>query len=271
MPIGLDKKVEKIVRKHLTPVSYMYGSKTLYQYNHKDHLVVFNALLYSTKLQRFVWSNDIDITTCLPALKALAKELKDTLYVCYESISVFLGTDNISFDKVKSECILEVSANTYSVGNPDNYREVGGLLKYAPIMSYRVNDTKELLFKHKIFIEDLDKMFFVSRKPTKNPLDKFYLFILKALKQKPSAMKRLDLSSIYVTESFYDEMSTYLKLWLKWSDRYCHPARINSEVGMALLDMGPCTFREAPHWARDNYIYITEDFLKEETKKVKEI
>jgi len=76
------------------------GSKSLYRNFYPDNLVIFNANVVIESRGK-VWHGDLDVTLDMEALKAVANELGEPLYILSEMDGRF-GNENRDFDFYKS-------------------------------------------------------------------------------------------------------------------------------------------------------------------------
>jgi hypothetical protein len=93
-----------IFEKHGLNIARMISrSKSRYRTEHPDHVVVFNANIF-TESSGKVWYGGLDLTKDGDVLKSIAKEIGEPLYVLYEMAGRF-GNENLKFELVKKEAI----------------------------------------------------------------------------------------------------------------------------------------------------------------------
>ena len=78
-------------------------SKSKYREEHLDHVMVFNANVF-TESSGKVWWGDLDLTLDGDKLSSIAKEIGEPLYVLYEMDGRF-ENENLEFDKVKEKAV----------------------------------------------------------------------------------------------------------------------------------------------------------------------
>lgn len=90
--------------KHGLHIARMVGySKTFYRQEHPDHVVVFNANVF-TESSGKVWYGDLDLTLDSDKLTSIANEIGEPLYVLYEMDGRF-ENENLEFEKVKEKAV----------------------------------------------------------------------------------------------------------------------------------------------------------------------
>ena len=90
--------------KHGLRIARMIGfSKSFYRQEHPDHVVIFNANVF-TESSGKVWWGDLDLTLDGDTLSSIAKEIGESLYVLYESDGRF-ENENLEFELVKEKAI----------------------------------------------------------------------------------------------------------------------------------------------------------------------
>lgn len=253
----IPKKILDTVNKFL-PHRFLSSSKSIYRYECRENLVVFNASIYSKSLKKAVFKGDVDITLQHEALLKLAKALKDTLYVCYEG---YFHKEEVvpEFDK---EYVFMTDGTKHDIGKElkKEHSFLDGAWRYRPIMKFK-EGSKEITFSRKILIRDLYSFFWKKDKPLEDILINFYIYILKELGYKKKDLKRLKVQSVWITPRLKHKFLAYMEVWSIQSKQLYHPCKREQAIGMTWLNYGPCEFSRAPEWARDDEVYIIEDIF----------
>jgi len=93
-----------IFEKHGLRIARMIGhSKSFYRHEHPDHVVVFNANVF-TESSGKVWHGDLDLTKDGDKLSSISKEIGEPLYVLYEMDGRF-DNANLEFKLVKEKAV----------------------------------------------------------------------------------------------------------------------------------------------------------------------
>jgi len=97
----------KVFRKYsFEPGRMLSGSKTMYHKQYPDNTVVFNSNIITKKSGK-IWYGDVDITMEFDNLKSIADELKEDLYILYESDARF-EHENAGFNFWKSRAVAVI-------------------------------------------------------------------------------------------------------------------------------------------------------------------
>lgn len=100
----LENNMKDTFEKHGLNIARMVGwSKSRYRDEHPDHVVVFNANVF-TESSGKVWHGDLDLTKDGDVLKSIAKEIGEPLYVLYEMAGRF-DKEMLPFKEVKEKAI----------------------------------------------------------------------------------------------------------------------------------------------------------------------
>lgn len=90
--IILEEIIELLISKGFHSGRMISGSKSGYETQYRDNLVVFNGNIVSEKFGK-IWYGDLDLTKDYIALKEIADKIKDVLYVLREMDARF-GSEN---------------------------------------------------------------------------------------------------------------------------------------------------------------------------------
>lgn len=94
----------EIFRKYNFHIGRMIsGSKSAYLDRYPEHLVIFNANIFTKKSGK-IWFGDLDVTLDFDNLKEIADELNEDLYILREMDGRF-ENENIKFKEVKKVAV----------------------------------------------------------------------------------------------------------------------------------------------------------------------
>lgn len=229
------------------------GSKGLYRHNNPRNVVIFNANIFTKEGK--IWYGDIDITKEEKLLIKASKELKQELFVLYESDGRSFNEndkDRESPEAIK-DAILSVTKDGITVlGSLSGVvvREGKKLLskKITPPKAPKLPKYTNQYNEHEFIKFKLPKFEYKASKIS--PLERFY----KKLQGKCDSV-----SDLYLLGPDYNSM---LKLMEKWFINYHKLPKdsyqFKKEMGYLALDM-PCQFYDAsfgPTWGEEGHFYI---------------
>ena len=91
-----------VIAKHLGSAGKMVGaSKSDYCRKYPDNTVIFNACIFDSNAQQ-IWYGDIDLTASADAIRALADEATETLYITPETPWRF-GDEGVTIELLRAD------------------------------------------------------------------------------------------------------------------------------------------------------------------------
>ena len=256
----MDKK--SIVDNILGYPGRIYGSKGQYSWDHKSHLVVFNANICTSEGK--VWHGDFDVTVEEEKLMELAKALKETVYVLYEQDARFENEKNPKLD----QAVYAVNADGTDNYNKEYFeRSENGRLYAVPYpeptaeekeesrRNYLENDyCREDMYEITDFLIPWSQIKRLSKKSS--PLHKFWESVGAHFKVDAKTEEGQDfLYRVRISTKDSEILKKAMTAWVEKYYDFLSEYRKNKEVDWAMFMNGPSSFLHDPEWMKPGYVY----------------
>lgn len=229
------------------PGRMVSGSKGRYGVANPSHFTVFNGNLCTDDGK--IWYGDVDVTLDLPKLRDLAKALKESIYLLYESDGRF---QNKAEPKL-SRAVVQVTPKGEVTIREDlkDYVEMTDTVRLIDKTKY-----KQVDFPKAVKLPEITK--FASKSAKVSPMEKLVLWVAEQMGKTPKGTLPAPYN-IYLLEEDFAVLEWLTKNWIRkfytGDDEYATA----KEYGYYNLNMGVSTFyQEDPRWAKPGHAYVKD-------------
>ena len=247
----------------------IFGSKGQYRWDHAKHVVVFNANVCTS--QGKVWHGDLDITVDEEKLMRLAQELKERIYVLYETDARFENEKSPKLDRA----VYSVEPSGQDHWNEEYFvRSENGRLYEQDMPAPSPEDKEDARQK---YLSGLDEQNYertsvkipwskINRLNAKtSPLHKFWSeisqsFGLPLVKKDEEQSKENQefYKRVLVSHADHEKLKEAMSKWIDKYHDYLSDYRKNSELTWAIFLSGPDYLLHDPHWIERGFVYLTK-------------